>query len=267
MKRRVHADADHAAIEVTVEGNGPDLLLVSGLGGTAAFWQPVAEHMGARFRVIRFDQRGIGASARGSAPCTIGQLAADAADVLRQVGAGPALLVGHSTGGCIVQALAHAAPDLAAGLVLSGSWLRPSRYMTALFQARLALLQAAPRDYAAMSALLAFPPDWLEADWRQFERAVANAPASEAARRVVAERIEALLAFDGSAWSGAITAPRLVIGAADDAVVPAFLQRALAEAMPGCRTHVLPDGGHFFPVTRTGPFVAALEEWWGEAGR
>jgi aminoacrylate hydrolase len=265
MMRRVRARADQAVIEATVEGSGPDLLLVSGLSGSAAFWAPVAERLRTRFRVIRFDQRGIGASARGDAPCTIEQLAADAGNVLRDLGAGPALLVGHSTGGCIVQALARAEPGLVAGLVLSGSWLRPSRYMTGLFRARLALLHAAPREYAAMSALLGYPPDWLEEHWEQFQRAVAGAPVEDAARRVVAERIEALLGFDGSSWSGTIAAPRLVIGAADDAVVPAFLQRELAEAMPGCATRFLPDGGHFFPVTRTGPFVAALEEWWGQA--
>jgi len=262
MKRHVHADADHVAMEVTVEGSGPDLLLVSGLGGAGAFWAPVAERLRARFRVIRFDQRGIGASARGEAPCTIDQLAADAADVLRQVAVGPALLVGHSTGGCIVQTLARAEPGLVSGLVLSGSWLRPSRYMTSLFRARLALLHASPRDYAAMSALLAYPPDWLEAHWGTVERAVAGAPVDDAARRIVAERIEALLGFDGSAWVGEIMSPCQVIGAVDDAVVPAFLQYELAEAMPGCAAHHLPDGGHFFPITRTEPFLAALETWW-----
>jgi pimeloyl-ACP methyl ester carboxylesterase len=139
--------------------------------------------------------------------------------------------------------------------------------MTGLFRSRLALLEAAPRDYAAMSALLAFPPDWLQENWDHFERAVAHAPATDAARRVVVERIEALLAFDGAAWSGKIQAPRLVIGALDDVVVPAFLQRDLAKAMPACRSHFLPDGGHFFPVTRPDRFVAALERWWNETRR
>ena len=66
---------DGARLAVHTEGEGPALLLVSGLGGTAAFWSPLLPLLAPRFRVIRFDQRGIGASTRGSAPVTIDRLA------------------------------------------------------------------------------------------------------------------------------------------------------------------------------------------------
>src|SRR5258705_12733047 len=62
---------DGARLTVHIEGQGPDLLLVSGLGGTASFWSPLVAALAARFRVVRFDQRGIGASTRGEVPVTI----------------------------------------------------------------------------------------------------------------------------------------------------------------------------------------------------
>lgn len=67
---------DGAEIAVQVDGDGRDLLLVTGLGGTAAFWEPVVAPLRERgFRVIRFDQRGIGASTGGSGAVDIDRLA------------------------------------------------------------------------------------------------------------------------------------------------------------------------------------------------
>src|SRR5215207_3181939 len=74
---------DGAALAVQVDGEGRDLLLVTGLGGTAAFWEPVVAPLRERgFRVIRFDQRGIGASTRGADAVDIDGLAEDSFAVL-----------------------------------------------------------------------------------------------------------------------------------------------------------------------------------------
>lgn len=249
---------DGAVLRGHADGRGPAMLLVSGLGGTAAFWNPAVAALADGFRLIRFDQRGIAASTRGTAPCTIATLAADAAAVLREAGIGRAVLVGHSTGGCIVQEMALADPGLARGLVLSGAWGRPSRYMTALFRSRLAVLRAAARDYAALGALTSYPPEWLEGNWRTFEGAVAGAPVEASAQAIVAERIEALLAFDRSADLGRIGCPAAIVGAEDDVIVPAFLQRDLRALLPAAPLEILPSGGHFFPVTRTAEFADRL---------
>ena len=63
--------ADDAELAVHVDGQGPDVMLVTGLGGTAAFWDPVVAPLAKSFRLIRYDQRGIGASSRGTAATTI----------------------------------------------------------------------------------------------------------------------------------------------------------------------------------------------------
>ena len=254
---------DGAVLQAFAEGEGPALLLVSGLGGTAGFWKSNTATLARSFRVIRFDQRGIGASTRGSAPCTIDQLALDCLSVLDAAGVERAVLLGHSTGGCIGQALARSAPERLGGLILSATWLKPSHYMSALFGARGAILAENPQAYAATAVLISYPPAWLEANWSVYEAAIAAAPVSAEARQVVRERIDALLSFDGSADIAVLTMPVLVLGARDDMIVPAFLQEDLATALPGARKILLDSGGHFFPVSRPDAFTAKVVEWIG----
>jgi aminoacrylate hydrolase len=252
---------DGAELAVHVDGMGQDLLLITGLGGTAAFWDPVVAPLATRFRVIRFDQRGIGESTRGTAPVDIDRLAEDAFAVLDHVGSRAPLLLGHSTGGVILQSMALIDPSRIAGLVLSGSWIRPNRYMSELFRSRLAILRIAPREYAATVAFLGYPADWLAANWPRYEAMLAAAPMTPAQQEVVAERIEAILKFDRSGEIGAIRLPMLIQGAEDDLIVPAFLQREQARALPSAEVYMFRTGGHFFPVTRVEEFVGVLERF------
>ncbi|WP_186416918.1 alpha/beta fold hydrolase [Bosea sp. CS1GBMeth4] len=254
---------DGAVLRALSQGQGRPLLLVSGLGGNAAFWDDNAATLARSFRVLRLDQRGIGASSRGTARCTIDQLAQDCLAVLDAAGIERATILGHSTGGCIGLSLARQAPERLDGLILSGSWLRQNRYMSALFETRLAILDQHPRAYAATAALMAYPPVWLEAHWNVYERAVAGAPDTPEAKQVVRERIDALRSFDGSGWAGEIDRPALILGARDDMIVPAFLQDELAAAMPGARKTLLDSGGHFFPISRPDAFTANVAEWIG----
>jgi pimeloyl-ACP methyl ester carboxylesterase len=255
---------DGAILQAFSEGEGPVLLLVSGLGGTAGFWKCNAATLARSFRVIRFDQRGIAASTRGTAPCTIDQLALDCLSVLDAAGVERAVLLGHSTGGCIGQALGRIAPERLDGLILSATWLKPSRYMNALFGARRSILDENPQAYAATAVLISYPPVWLEANWGVYEAALAAAPASVEARQAMRERIDALLSFDGSADIAVLPVPTLVLGARDDMIVPSFLQEELAAALSGCRKILLDSGGHFFPVSRPDAFSAKVVEWIGE---
>ena len=254
---------DGATLRALSQGEGRPLLLVSGLAGSTAFWDDNAATLARSFQVLRFDQRGIGASERGSAPCTVEQLAKDCLAVLDAAGVDRATVLGHSTGGCIGLSLARQAPDRFDGLIVSGSWLKQNRYMTALFETRLAILDQHPRAYAASSALMTYPPTWLEAHWSVYETAVATAPDTPEAKQIVRERIGALRAFDASGWAAEIELPTLILGARDDMIVPAFLQEELAAAMPGARKTLLDTGGHLFPVSRPDAFTANVAEWIG----
>jgi aminoacrylate hydrolase len=252
--------ADGATLFVHVDGSGPDVLLVTGLGGTASYWDPVVPALAKTFRVIRYDQRGIASSTRGSAPTTIDQLALDTFAVLDHVGSKRAVLLGHSTGGVILQtmALMPGNESRIAGLVLSGTWAGKNRYMAELFGSRAEILSMRPREYAAMVGFLAYTADWLNANWDKYDAMRATAPVTPVQQAIVAERIAAIMAYDRAADVHKISVPVLVQGAEDDLIVPAFLNRELARLIPHAELQMLPTGGHMYPITRPEAFVTAL---------
>jgi len=252
---------DGARLSYRVTGSGPDLMLISGLGGTAAFWEPVIAALGVGRRIITLDQRGIAASSRGTEPVTIDTLAEDCLAVLDAVGSEHAALVGHSTGGVIAQSMALMAPDRIDGLALTATWPRADRYMHELFRSRLELLRSLPKEYAASMLFIGYPAGWLRDNWQALDAALAGAPLTPSQQDVIAERIAALLAFDRTRELAGLRPPAIVIGAEDDQVVPAYLQRELAAAIPGAGLTMLASGGHFFPISRRKEFTGILRTW------
>jgi aminoacrylate hydrolase len=211
--------------------------------------------------VIRFDQRGIGTSRRGTAACTIATLADDATAVLDALKITSAIIVGHSTGGLIAQALAARQPQRCQALVLSGSWTVADPYIRSLFANRLMVLERAPEAYERLALFLSYPPDWLAQRPALLESPGQGQAATASGRALIAERIEALLAFDGTVALAGILTPVLILSAADDHIIPAYHQRRLAAGLANSAIHVFESGGHFFPHTRAQGYGQAIAEW------
>jgi aminoacrylate hydrolase len=175
--------------------------------------------------------------------------------VLGHVGSKRAVLLGHSTGGVILQSMALHDQSRIAGLILSGTWARPNRYMAELFRSRDEVLKVLPKEYAAMVGFLAYTADWLNSNWPKYDAMLEGAPKTLAQHAIVAERIAAILEFDRAADLHRITVPTLVQGAQDDLIVPAFLNQELPTLIKHAEVQMFPTGGHMFPVTRTDAFI------------
>ena len=87
-------------------GAGDPLLLIAGLGCDAGVWQPVADDLSRRFRVVTFDNRGAGRSGVPAEPYGIRGMAGDAVALLDRLALRSAHVLGHSMGGYIAQELA-----------------------------------------------------------------------------------------------------------------------------------------------------------------
>ena len=112
-------------LAVEIEGSGPPVLMVHGLGGTSNFYQVQAQALADRFRVIRPDSAGAGRSPV-TGQISIGSHADDLAALLDQLGVSGATVVGHSMGTLVVRTLATRHPGLVSRLVLLGAVAEPA---------------------------------------------------------------------------------------------------------------------------------------------
>src|SRR4051794_36338099 len=228
-------------------GDGPPVLLVMGLGLSGGAWWRTVETLSRRFRVITFDNRGVGRS-RGLAPAyTTEALADDAVAVLDALEIDQANVYGLSLGGMVAQQLALRPPRRVRSLVLGATppggrqaQLADDEVM-AFFQGRGNI----PREEAAWASV-AYNygrrcrdehADRIAEDIRrrlsyEFDEAAYQAQLMAAALHNTTSRL------------GRIDAPALVVHGEDDRVVPVENARLIASRLPHGRLHLLPGAGH-----------------------
>lgn len=258
--------ADGCKLYYERAGSGPPVVLIPGLGGDGRFWAGVVARLAGCFDLIVVDHRGAGRSARPPGPYSIDGIARDVLAVLDAEGCDAAHLVGHSTGGAIVQTLALDASERARSLIISGSWDRSDARFRAAFEARAALLDAGlSAAYQQLTHVFGYDPAWLDAHEADLGKAVATAGTALAPLEVTAARVRMLLDFDRSEELHRISQPTLIIGARDDALIPIHHAHRLAALIPHAAFSEL-QGAHFHPRTDPVPFVDRVAAFLNEQG-
>lgn len=252
----------HAELHVEEYGQGEPLLLVAGLGGSGRFWRAQVPALARHFRVILHDHRGVGRSGPGPLIGGAWDLADDLMKLMDALGLDRVHLAGHSTGGAIGQHVALRAPERLASLVLSASWAGPTPLFVQTFVTRRdILINSGPLNYLMMGTLLACPAWWLEPRFRSlhdyFRERLAEFPGLD----VELSRLNAVMAHDLRHRVHEIRTPTFVICARDDQLTPPTLSEELAQRIPGAELCVLPEGGHFCPVTVTEAYNSRLLEF------
>lgn len=210
-------------------GDGQPVLLLHGWMASADlnWWPMYGELEREGYRVLAVDHRGHGRGLRPLTPFRLQDCADDAAAVLRELGTGPALVVGYSMGGTIAQLFARDQADLARGVILSGTaqhWQdsRTRREFKALGVLGLALSLAPRATYRA---------GLRRAGIR--DEAASAFLLSELMRHSGRDIVEAgreLGRFDSRPWLDVVKPPIAVVLTTRDELVSPRKQRELAQA-------------------------------------
>jgi len=104
-----------------VHGQGKPLLLMAGLASDSQSWQPAINDLIHHFKVIIFDNRGVGRTTPQEVEITIPKMADDCIDLIKHLGFKTVNLLGHSMGGIIAQDCAIRYPCYIEKLILSGT--------------------------------------------------------------------------------------------------------------------------------------------------
>jgi pimeloyl-ACP methyl ester carboxylesterase len=151
-----HASIHGARLFYREAGGGPPLLLIHGAGPDSRGWGATFDDLASDYRVIALDRRGFGQSVDQRLVDWQGH-AGDAAALLRELSAAPAVVVGWSGGGIVALHLAVHHPELVSALVLIETALRGKRHMTASLAvafARARLHRALGQERKATETLL-----------------------------------------------------------------------------------------------------------------
>jgi 3-oxoadipate enol-lactonase len=106
-------EVDGARLHYLVEGpeGAPAIAFLNSLGTDLRLWDPQVDALRSRFRIVRHDARGHGASDSPPGPYSIELLGTDVVDLLDALGIGRAHLCGISMGGLVAQWLAATHPE------------------------------------------------------------------------------------------------------------------------------------------------------------
>jgi pimeloyl-ACP methyl ester carboxylesterase len=242
-------------------GGGPPLLLIQGLGYARWGWEPVADRLAERFRVLVFDNRGIGESEVPPGPYTAAAMAEDAAQVLDEAGVDRAHVVGASLGGMVAQELALVHPGRVDRLVLActtpggaGAFPLPERTLALIAEAPSLRPEVALRRFVE-NALAGGAPEELVG--RIYAHRLASPPDPAGWQAQAA----AGAGFDALDRIGGIAAPTLILHGTDDGVVDSRNAALLAERIPDARVRLFEGRGHLFFWEDPDGFVEAVEEF------
>jgi aminoacrylate hydrolase len=225
-------------------GDGPPLVLVSGLGGKGTSWQFFLEGASRHFRVLTFDNRGAGLAPRLHTGTTIRDLAEDALRLFDHLGLPQAALVGRSMGGMIAQELALLDPGRVSRLVLVSTTGRSDVHLASVFELWAEMAESrVPADVRHRASLLwCLGREALEDEARV--RAYLQWKRSTDRPDDYAIQARACARHDALARLPALAVPTLVVSGSDDRLTPPFHAEALAKAIPGAELAYVPGAGH-----------------------
>jgi 3-oxoadipate enol-lactonase len=240
------AQVNDIDLHYKLDGDGEEVIvLINGLADDVETWfAQVAEFVAAGYRVLRIDNRGIGASSKPAGPYSSRMLADDAKALVDQLGLSDFHLMGVSMGGMIAQEYALAYPEDLRSVTFGCTYAAPGPFCSRMFAmwAELAPVLGVPfvmRDVTLWAFTLPFFNDRGD-ELAEFETAM----------RFMDQPVHAYLAqlaviqdHDTTGRLSQIRTPALVLAGDQDILIPVALSRQLHELTPGSEWATT-KGGH-----------------------
>jgi 3-oxoadipate enol-lactonase len=223
-------------------GSGDPVLLIMGHAYGADMWHRTIPALAARYRVIRFDNRGAGRSSDPPGPYPVPLMAGDALAVLDASDTASAHVYGVSMGGFIALQLALDHPGRVRSLTLgcTAASAAAAPHGALLTRAR-SLVPAALLNRMAWKLLYGSgTPALRRTEDQQIVRR------TRASRRGRHGQLTGAASFDVTSRLGEIRTPVLVLHGAQDRLSPAANAQRLADGIAGARIVVFPNAGHVY---------------------
>ncbi|MCU1474368.1 alpha/beta fold hydrolase [Amnibacterium sp.] len=233
-------------IAYTLEGDGPEtVVLVNGLADEKETWAyQTPALLEAGYRVLTFDNRGIGATSAPAGPYSSELLADDTKALVDALGIGRFHLMGVSMGGMIAQEYALKYEADLASLTLACTYAAPGPFCSRMFAMWQDMAPVLGVPFVMRDVTLwAFTLDFFrtrEAELAEFETGMRYLTVPVPAYLA---QLAVIQAHDAADRLGRLTVPTLVLAGEQDILIPTALSHDLHGLIPGAEWRTV-AGGH-----------------------
>ena len=236
----------------------PVLTLTHPLGATLALWDDHAAALTQRYRVLRYDVRGHGASDIPAGPYTLGQMSSDLFELLDSLDIADTHFVGVSMGGLIGMTAALDRPERIKSLVLCDTTACYGPTVRPMWEDRLRIAETEGMAPSLVGRTMAvwFTESYRVAHHKEVERIAAMLRHTDP--RGYAAAIRAIAYVDLTERIGGIRRPTLVVVGEEDRGTPPDMARAIHKRIAASELLVLPGSMHCAVVEDADTFLGAL---------
>ena len=228
-------------------GKGNPLILIAGLGSDSQSWLPVVDKLTKHFRVITFDNRGLGRSAQDNSGITIKKMTDDCVELIRHLKLSSVYILGHSMGGMIALDLAIRYPEMVDKLILEATAPKLNKRNTELFYDWVLYLKSGMEKYLWFKNIFywIFSPEFFENNG-MLTQAVNMAveypyPQSDVSFE---NQFNAISIYNCISEINKIQAPTLIINGEIDMLFPSSETAELFKYITQAQTIIIPKAAH-----------------------
>jgi pimeloyl-ACP methyl ester carboxylesterase len=238
------ATANGININYKVEGSGEPLVMIMGFSSPRSGWASQTPFFKKHFKVITFDNRGVGKSDKPEGPYSIRMLADDTVKLMDFLEIKKARVIGASMGGMIAQELAINYPERVSRLVLACTFAG-KKDVSGDTAEQAELLKLSPRKMAARMARLA-----VNKPLNQFVignlAMIMSIFSGKSANIGIEGQAAACNSHNTLDRLASITAPTLVIAGTKDRIIEPTSSDVIAKTIPGAALVKVEGGSHMF---------------------
>ena len=266
------ANVNDVKINFNIVGSGKPLLFIAGLGVDNRTWTFQIPALQEYFKVIVFDNRGVGKSAGSVSTYTIKLMADDVAHLLKHLDINTAHIVGSSMGGMISQEFAINYPDMVDKLVLCSTSAKPrDTIKDALSEGFKGILDKNIEDILQLKHKRPFlekvfnylvqqlySDKFIRENKKLIESTVQEFTSDISYLETFIKQTRAIRLHDTVDKLHLIRAETLVITGTNDRLIPAKASELLAEKIPKARLVKIKGASHGFHLEQAAVFNKAL---------
>ena len=245
-------------VNYKVDGEGEPLVLIMGFGGPRWAWFFQTGVFKKHYKVVTFDNRGVGKTDKPSEPYTIKMMADDTIGLMGHLGIDKAHILGYSLGGTVAQELAINYPERVRKLILASTLSTINQISSEMLEA-LGLREGFSEEdvrsvdiMKVLSSLVAL--SFNSRLYRMLSVPVAPIYARLVGLKGIMGQVEAGVGFSTVDRLDTIEAPTLVIVGTKDKVVTPGGSEVMASRIPNAKLVKVEGGSHGYVMEMRGRF-------------